>query len=70
MKKRLFITFLLVFAFVMVTKADEACYNVWLAKNVETPTAAMVNSVRQYTGLAMKDAKERLQGKPSRQLSR
>ena len=27
MKKRLFITFLLVFAFVMVTNADEACYN-------------------------------------------
>ena len=61
MKKRLFITFLLVFAFVMVTNADEACYNVWLPKNVETVTAAMVNTVRQYTGLATMAAKKRLQ---------
>ena len=61
MKKRLFIIFLLVFAFVMVTKADEACYNVRLTKNVETVTTAMVNQVRQYTGLATMAAKKRLQ---------
>lgn len=63
MKKRLFITFLLVFAFVMVTNADEACYNVWLPKNVETVTAAMVNTVRQYTGLATMAAKKTFAGR-------